>query len=356
MTEQQTGREVEGTCTDLARCCGSRRWRVAAGCAAVVICTILMTAAVAKLAGPSASKLITLGGADYLLDTFVGPIELALVMAILLGFRLRACWMGVAMLFGGFTGYSTSYLLADKSCGCFGTLLLDTPFQFLMTKGVSTAIDVVFVAAAVGLLVWRGGKRWPIAALVLAVASAGAGYAYAEGERARSLAFIEEERAKAIDGALQDVAPAPGETSDPTPAPSTTPARDAMTVLLGSPLLEDIRTQAPGGPAWYIFVYDPGCSECMEKHPYVEMDQMRLRDTNDPILQVRLLTKQEIEAAGVIDFWGWPTGATMLVIRDGVLTNVYSHDHSDESPLPDRIYEQLEMDDLPPNYPLATGA
>lgn len=325
--------EKKGTCAPGAVCCPPRAWNVAAGVGATLIAMILMTAAVAKVEGPSKSKLIELGGKDYLVDTIAGPIELAIVIAILLGFRLRLCWACVAAMFGGFAGYSLSYYFAKESCGCFGALLVNTPLEFLTIKGVSTIIDVVFVLMALGLLAWRGCMRWPMAALVLALIAGTGGFFYANHDRAKALAFIESMKTPPLD-------PASGEV-----------VKDAPTQLFESALLADIRAQPAGGPAWYIFVYDPDCSECMELHPYFEMDMQRLEDTDDPFLRVRMFTKQDLDAQNIVKFWDWPTGASMLLIRDGVLTNVYSHDHTEDSPTPDIIYESLEVDALEANYP-----
>ncbi|MCA9294233.1 MAG: hypothetical protein KDA20_10505, partial [Phycisphaerales bacterium] len=272
-----------------------------------------------------------------LVDTIAAPFEFAVVIAILLGFRMRLCWACVATMFGGFAGYSLSYYLAKESCGCFGSLLVNTPFEFLTIKGVSTIIDVAFVLMALGLLAWRGCMRWPAAALILALLAGTGGFFYANHDRAKAMQFIEDQK-----------------TPEPDPATGVV-AKDAPTQLYESALLADVRAQPPGGPAWYIFVYDPTCSECMELHPYFEMDQQRLEDTDDPFLRVRMFTKQDLDTQGIVKFWDWPTGASMLLIRDGVLTNVYSHDHSDDSPTPDMIYEQLEVDDLPPNYPPAAS-
>ncbi len=346
---------TDGACTSPKRsCCAPRAWRCAAGISATIVSVIVMTAAVAKLAGPSLSKFITIGGQDYLVDTIAGPIEFTIVIAILLGFRMRLCWLCVAAMFGGFAGYSLSYFMAKESCGCFGSLLVNTPFEFLSIKGVSTIIDVAFVLAAIGLLAWRGRScmRWPAAAVVLALLAGTGGFFYANHDRAKAIAYEKEQRDKALN---PDPVPAPPNDATPADTPPAVKAfTDAHSVLFNSNLLTDIRAQPPGGPAWYIFVYDPNCSECMELHPYFEMDQARFETTDDPIMRIRMFTKQQLESDGIIGFWAWPTGASMLLIRDGVLTNVYSHEHEDAQPTPDMIYEDLEVDNLLPNYPLVS--
>ncbi|MCA9293823.1 MAG: hypothetical protein KDA20_08415, partial [Phycisphaerales bacterium] len=58
--------EQGGSCKQGGCHAATRSWRLSAGVCATIIASILMAAAAAKLHGPSLSKLITIGGKDYL--------------------------------------------------------------------------------------------------------------------------------------------------------------------------------------------------------------------------------------------------------------------------------------------------
>lgn len=318
-------------------------WNLAAMLIAILVCAVLGVAAYSKIVDPNKAKFIVLGGSEFRYERAIGIFEVLVIIALLAGHRLRLAWLGVLALFALFAGYAGYYFASGESCGCFGNALDGTPFEWMTIKGVSVAFDLLFVLAALALLAWRGFSGKTItglvgAAMVLSVGGAWLGSVeYAEYEKMR-------EKAKET-------------SSDPVEDEELAPGLRVghhAAKLMRQDEFADIIGDETEGRMWYIFVYDPDCSECMEMKPLVDMFQQQYADEESPYMQVRSVTKQHAEQYG-IEFWAWPSGATMIIVQDGDIVKVYDEDLTPgEKPLPDQLMEGFFAgEDIGSNWPPA---
>jgi hypothetical protein len=358
-------------------------WNVVALAAAVLLSGALGLAAYAKFTHPNKAKRLfeSADGADYVLqDPVIAGFEVAVILALLLGHRLKLAWVGVTLMFGGFAGYALFYLLRGESCGCFGELF--TPPIWL-----TFAIDIVAVGVGVGLLAWRGVRRPRLGGLLLgAVALAGVGFGFASAtapmtaeqeqqqaeQRARERVAQEQQNASddgdrdagvngepsgeqdVVDGSADDGADG-GTAGDGADLPGRADGFTAPERLLRSDLMADIRreTIGEGVPAYYVFVHDPDCPTCAEKMVFVEQYAMTHAE-DDQVLRVADFEKLAIERAtrdnaeGPIRFSAWRGSPVVFVVRQGRVTNVY---RDETAPRPGDVRADLEFDMLDANFP-----
>ncbi|GEM_PF-2114725 len=363
-----------------------RAWNLAAAVLAVALSAALGLAAYAKFTHPNKAKRMfeSADGADYVLqDPIVAAVEVVVILALLLGHRLKIAWVGVTLMFGGFAGYALFYLLRGEPCGCFGEL-------FTPPIWMTFVIDVVAVAAGLGMLAWRGVSLGKLAGLLVgAVALGGVGFAFADttapltaeeeqrdAERAARdrqdrLDDRSPDQNRAVDGNEEQAPNADadngGESTAPTdgsaePAPDgddELPGRaDGFTAperLLRSTLMSDIRaaTIGPDAPAYYVFIHDPDCPTCAEKMIFVEQYAMTYL-ADDPVLRVADFEKLDIERATrggddpAIGFSAWTGSPVVFVVRQGRVTNVYEND---AAPTPEEVRGDLDFGMLEPNFP-----
>lgn len=317
--------------SDGARPRRSGAWTAAAGFVAVLVAAALLLAAFSKAATPNPDKIVDLSGLPLLgagglglgeakLDWVIAAGEMVIVVALLLGFRLRLAWAGVAVLFGGLTGYVLHAMVGDRSCGCFGDLIA-------IPSWVSLTMDIGFVVLALGLLAWRRTYAGLIVAVAaLAVANGFVGYRFAAWSTDAAL-----ERKEAKVKQEQDEAGA-----------------TASEVLLASERLAHIREAPEGGPAWYVFVYDPSCGVCEDLLlGFFEPMQAEFEAQPEPTLRIELVNKEDLSATVGIDPWAWPQSPTAFVVRDGVITNRYG---GEATPTPDQIDFALQAGLLDPTF------
>lgn len=264
---------------------GLRAWSPVAG--SVLVALWLGLGAFSKFAKPSDLSMI--GGEDGIPSDYVYAAVETVVVVLLLAFhRWKVAWACSAIMFGGFMGYSLFTTIYGRDCGCFGAL-------YVPPRGLTLGMATVFMLMSVGIArLCGGGRGLLVPTIVGVVAVSGVGWVFA---------------------------------STVTP-PATTEVADehggklAMERLLESPLLEDIRTQDPLGPSWYIFVWSEDCSVCEELQPVFEFDAETLAMEGDPTLQVRLFTKHELRDALGIELFAWHRSpVSFLVQPGGVITH-----------------------------------
>jgi len=213
-------------------------------------------------------------------------------------------------------------------------------------RGVSVGFDVVFVLTALVLLKWRGMSGKAIqgfAGLSLILAALGAGLGSLEyGNYQKAVERAERE---AREQAVDDEELAPGLRVGAAPA-----------ILLRQAEFADViaDTKENPGKMWYIFVYDPDCSECMAVKPIVDMLQQQYADDESSLMQVRSYTKQDAEQYGIDEF-AWESGATVILVQDGDIVQVYDEKRTpSEKPMPDEVLETFfESGSIGSNWPPA---
>jgi len=318
-------------------------WNLAALLVALVICAVLGIAAYSKIVDPSKAKFIEIGGSELRYERFIGIFEVLVILALLAGHRLRLAWLGVVAMFALFSGYAGYYFATGNSCGCFGTALDGTPLEWMTIKGVSVAFDVVFVVAALALLGWRGFGAKMIqgfVGLALILSAAGAGLGALEYKQYRSV----------VDGA-QEVLGVPDDDSEgtedgaerPAIAPGLRVAHPAS-ALLRQVAYADLIASSADNPdkMWYVFVYDPDCSECMEMKPVVDMLKEQYEAEDNPYMEVLSVTKQDAQDAFGIDFWAWESGATIIIVQGGDILRVNDERLTPgNKPTPDMVMEDF---------------
>lgn len=266
---------------------------------ALLACLILQFAAVAKALGPN-PKLLALQPGQHpwfpnglLLDYVVAVGELVVTL-LLMGFhRRRFVWPLVSMMFAAFAGYALYWTVRGEKCGCFGKLW-EPPL------GTSLAIDVamVFLALLVGGAL--GLKKGVIAlVLALSVGMGGAGFVIADR-----------------------LAP---------PKRTEVVGQSGADRLLASDVLKDVREQPPGGPRWYVFIYDPSCHVCEQMKPMVEMFEQQYA-AGAPNLRVRQFSVPDLKAQVGIEDYEWMPTPTVLLIKDGAVVRVW---RGEGAPIPD---------------------
>lgn len=269
---------------------------------AILACLILQFAAVAKILGPN-PKLFALQPGQHprfengvLLDYVVAVGELVVTL-LLMGFhRRRFVWPLVSMMFAAFAGYALYWTVRGEKCGCFGKLW-EPPL------GTSLAIDVVMVFLAI-LVGGALGLRKGVVALVLAlnVAMVGGGYVVAH-----------------------KLAP---------PKRTEVVGQSGPERLVASDLMKDVREQAPGGPRWYVFVYDPSCHICEQMKPMVEMFEQQYA-AGDPNLRVRQFSVPDLKSQLGIEDFEWIPTPTALLIKDGGIVRIW---RGEAAPIPDQDF------------------
>lgn len=293
-------------------------WNIATLFLAVLICAVLGIAAYSKIVDPNKAKFITIGANDIQYERFIGFFEVLVILALLAGHRLRLAWLGVVVMFSLFAGYAGFYFASGKSCGCFGNALDGTVLEWMTIKGVSFAFDIVFVIAALALLGWRGFGAKAVQGLVglsLILSAAGAGLGMLEHAK------YEITVANAQDGVDH-------------PAVRLLEQEDYADLIAAS--------AADPDKMWYIFVYDPDCSECMQLLPLVEMDQQQYQDEANPYMAVETVTKQHAEENYGIDFWSWREGATVIIVQNGDIHRVFDKELTgDDKPTPAMLMDDF---------------
>jgi hypothetical protein len=320
-------------------------WNFAAMLVAILVCAVLGIAAYSKIVDPNKAKFITLGGSEFQYERWIGIFEVLVIVALLAGHRLRMAWLGVLALFAMFSGYAAYYLATGESCGCFGNALDNTPLEWMTAKGVSLAFDIVFVLAALGLLALRGfGAASLVGLLAGSILLSGVGAGLGSVEHANYKRTLEEARERIA-----------GQTDEREELKPGLRVAKAPAILVRHESFADLLSDSIENPdrMWYIFVYDPDCSECMQMKPLVEMFEQQYADEQSPFMQVRQITKQEIQRTTGLDFWTWETGATTILVQDGDILKVYDAKLTpSEKPLPDEVLEEFfEKGAIEGNWP-----
>ena len=353
---------------------------------AVALSGVLGLAAYAKFTHPNKAKrlLESADGSEYVLqDPIIAGFEVAVILALLIGHRLKLAWVAVTLMFGGFAGYAVVYLLRGESCGCFGDL-------FTPPIWMTFVIDIMAVAIGVGLLRWRGLVLTFLGALMLS----GAGYGFASATAPLTPDQIErqlerekqqrqpdspgstDDAADHADGVVRDGVGGSGDASDASErdgsirgdagdaaasddTSAALPGRiDGVTAperLLRSDLLADVRSETvgEGAPAYYVFVHDPDCPICAEKMLFVEQYRL-VYPADDSVLRVAEFEKLEIERLTrggrerAVEFSAWRGSPVAFVVRQGRVTNVY---RNDAVPTPEDVRGDLDFEMLEPNFP-----
>lgn len=308
-------------------------WNLAALLVALVICAVLGIAAYSKIVDPSKAKFITIGGNELRYERFIGIFEVLVILALLAGHRLRLAWLGVLAMFGLFSGYAGYYFATGNSCGCFGTALDGTALEWMTIKGVSVAFDVVFVVAALALLGWRGFGAKMIQglvglALILSVAGAGLGWL---------------EYTNSPGGGAKPPPPPPNGNQVQSLPPGLQVNHQAAALLRQDAYASLIASSAANpDKMWYVFVYDPDCSECMEMKPVVDLLKEQYEAEENPYMEVVSVTKQEAQDAYGIDFWTWESGATIIIVQGGDILRVNDEKLTPgNKPTPDMVMEDF---------------
>jgi hypothetical protein len=309
-------------------------WNLSALIVALLVCAVLGIAAYAKIVDPNKAKFITIGGSDFAYERAIGIFEVLVILALLAGHRLRLAWLGVLVMFATFAGYAGYYAARGVSCGCFGTALNGTPLEWMTVRGVSVGFDVLFVVLALILLNGRGFGAKAIQGLVgLALMLTAVGgflgsFEYANYQRALERA---EERTKEQIDDREELAPGLRVGA----APAILLRQDEFAEVVAD-------TAENPGKMWYIFVYDPDCSECMEMKPIVDMLQQQYEEDETSLIQVMSYTKQDAQEKHNIDFWSWKSGATVILVQDGDILKVYDESLTpDGKPYPDEVMEEF---------------
>lgn len=319
-------------------------WNLSALIVALLVCAVLGIAAYAKIVDPNKAKFIAIGGSEFAYERAIGIFEVLVILALLAGHRLRLAWLGVLVMFSTFAGYAGYYAARGESCGCFGTALDGTPFEWMTARGVSVGFDVVFVVLALILLNGRGFGAKAIQGLVglsLMLTAIGGFLGSMEyGNYQRALERAEESSKAQVDE-REELAPGLRVGA----APAILLRQDEFAEVIAD-------TAENPGKMWYIFIYDPDCSECMEMKPIVDMLQEQYEEDETSLIQVMSYTKQDAEQYG-IDFWAWQSGATVVIVQDGDILKVYDEKLTpDGKPYPDEIMEDFYSGDgIESNWP-----
>ena len=289
---------------------------------------------------PSPEKFLEIGESKIGYDRFIGVFEALVVLALLVGHRLRLAWIGVLVMFGLFSGYAGYFFATGNSCGCFGTVLDDTPFEWMTAKGVSLVFDLLFVVAALSLLAWRGFGRKVIEGLVgLTLVLAAGGW----GIGALEYGLVEDRRDDARNEGLPPIDEEGDGEQTPLP-PGLLVEKQPAAALLRQDAYADLIAASAENPdkMWYVFVYDPGCSECMEMKPVVDILRDEYEAEENPYMEVLSVTKQEAQDAYGIDFWAWESGATIIIVQGGDILRVNDERLTPgDKPTPDMFMENF---------------
>jgi hypothetical protein len=309
----------------------------------LLICAVLAVAAYSKIVDPNKAKFIAIGGTEFRYERLIGIFEVLVILALLAGHRLRLAWLGVLAMFSLFTGYAGYYLASGESCGCFGTVLEDTPLAWMAAKGVSFGFDIVFVILSLILLSGRGFGAKAIQGLVglsLLLVAIGGGLGALEYSNYQKALADAEERVKEQVDDREELAP--GLRVGAAPA-----------VLLRQDAYADLLAESREDPEkmWYVFVYDPDCSECMEMKPIVDLVKQQYEDEANPYMAITSVRKQDAEQYG-IDFWAWASGATIIIVKDGDILRVYDENLTPgDKPTPDVVMDDFFSGTIESNWP-----
>ena len=348
---------------------GVRLWNRVALASALVICGALGLASYAKLVSPDKGKRF-FGSSDILQDQVIAVLEIGVIVALLLGHRLRLAWVGVMLMFGGFLGYAAYYMLRGESCGCFGGLIELPPWG-------TVVMDSVIVLVAGGLLLGRGVGAGRVGAAGLAAGGLGvAGWFFADATRPLTPEEIEQremELERDPGGGGGDVEGSGAEGSgegaggdEPVrgdgaggggPAgagdaslPGRADGFTAMERLLRTALLSRARASAddPLAPAWYVFVYDPSCEVCQEKLIDVEAFSGQWGGGH-PLLRVASFRKLELEEEVGIQYGAWDGSPVVFVVSRGRVVHVT---RGEEAVSPQAVVREMEETGSPAvNFP-----
>lgn len=259
------------------------------GVFALLIAIVLQASAAAKLHSPNKKLWLIEPDAEaarfaegVYRDTAIGIAELALVVLVLLLHRLRITWAGVLVFFAGLTGYAAYAFLNDMDCGCFGV-------RWTPPKGMTLAIDIVFVLGALGvLLASRAHKAILTLALIGGLAAGGLGVYQAHQDNQLT---------------QETVAALPG-----TP----------IEILLASDEFAGVSVGEPMERLHYFFVGDPDCDVCQMLKPLVELDAETIAAEQWPA-SVRVLDVNDLATRFGIPNYAWQTTPTVFAVDAGVV-------------------------------------
>lgn len=341
----------------------STTWKRVATAASLVIIAFLLLAIVGKFATPNPRKTFDLLGTTVKLDYVIAGGEILFVLGLAVFARRRIAWALVTLMFGGFLGYAGYYLFFhDGSCGCFGTLI-DLPTWTPFT------VDVFAVIAGSALLLWSRFGTPRVAATLFGAAVLGAlGFTVAQHtapptaaeleqaeqnrlamqiESESQTEFGENDQNSSAESDASDAELSAGEQLRAARIQALGTRASAPERALRSSLFEDIMQQADGGPAWFVFVYDPACEVCMAKKPDIDDWELILSEEQNTIMQIRQISKEDAERDAQIEYYAWRGSPVVFIVQDGVVT----HRWLDEStPLPEDALLGLELGDLAPNF------
>lgn len=298
--------------------------RAAAPAGARALALAVAAATSALLAFAIVTKAMELSAKGRLFSDFgVGHatviVELAVIAAMLIFHRRWIVWIGVALMFAAFSGFTFYHVMNEGSCGCFGA--------FTPPSGVMVGIDLAVVLAAVGVAALLRAPRAVLAGTVVAGLAALMGGNYFSYTRTSEYAALQY-----------------GESA---------PDR-----LLASDLGAEIRAATPGGPAYLVFIHEIGCHVCEQYLPDMELSQEELDAAQDPTLRVRVWSKDEAFEQAQIDDWAWEgTPYTFLVINgraavfpDGTPMHWMGEDTPMVQTLIDDLKAMLEADTMYPMF------
>lgn len=359
---------------------------------AALIAAMLQFAAFAKLISADPRKIVP--GTDWLAENtallskpiiegyFIGILEMAIVMLILIFHRWRHTWTLLTIFFIGMAGFGAYAALNGRDCGCFGDVIkLPRGFTVWMNLGI----------AGLSLLIMRlKGIRAKgfIVTLVLSAAAFGGGWVYGMNSEWPSTEEFESDlevrertdRTPSSDSAAPTTEP--DITTDPTdPADATDPdqpvgsedqtvtefssessgdpgfflemrpedvpvtaaqATNAARTLVASNLMTAERRDDLG-TAYYLFIHDPACNVCEQLKPMIFDARDRFEEEGNPFIQVREFSVPFLFENLRIQHWAWESTPTVIVVKDGTII----HESAGATvPVPEEIEAQLMSGEL----------
>lgn len=225
--------------------------------------------------------------------TFVLAAGETLFAALLIAFRTRWwAWASAAALFGAFAGFAgfRSYW-GSTSCGCFGALSI--PPNITMSIDIAIALLATFMAARRSATMSPTGLVATVAGIA-AVLGSGVGFAVSD--------------------------PRPEDFGDdatrlllelrPTARPDD-PIKEIRA------LMPEVASRNAGGPAWYLYVFNPDCPICQEHLPRMRALQARWADSD--ILRLGIISMADLQEYANIPQYAWGTPPLTLLVQRGIV-------------------------------------
>lgn len=260
------------------------------------------------------------------LDWIVGVFEIGLIALVLSLHRKWATWALVTVVFAAFAGYSGQKLIAGEPCACFGDLEI---FGFAMTGRITLGLDLVAIAIGLSLAARPRGKMLTsVGGLVTVLAGAaaiGAGFSALTAPPAQGTPV-----ASNIVG-----------DGDVDNADDSAP-RNSIDVLMEQPMMSDVVSAGPDDPVWLVYIYSEQCPTCQEHLRY--MRDYQERRPSDPLLRIRTVSMQRLEADLNLPIWSWPSVPTLIRVERGRITQQYE---VDALPTADEVRADLMPDTDP---------